>query len=470
MINALKSYFFPYQLDYINDKSRIKLLEKSRRIGGTYMQAYEDVEDIVTRQEYTPGRPVERIYFSSKDELAGKEYIECCYKWAKIFNIAAKELGTEVVDESKGVKAQVIEFENGGKIYALSSSPTAFNSKGGKIVWDEAALHKDQRQMWAGAKPAALWGYPIRILSTHKGKKSLFYKFCQDIKKGKLDWSHHFIDIYRAVSDGLADKIMGRKLSDDERAAWIEQQRKDCNDDDIFKEDFCCIPVDSTTAYLTYELIETCVRDGILLPFELLQFCKGLLYAGWDIARHRDLSILFILEKLGLQYITRHIRVMEKIPTPQQKRIADEFLRLPNLHRMCIDQTGMGIPITEDMQLLHGTYRVEGVTFTNAVKEVLASTLKNSFEDVSIILPDDYQLKESCHSIQRIITPAGNIRFDADRTEQTGHADHFWALALAHHAATDASSGPVWAQSANPWQSDYHKSYSDFNTGMLVHY
>lgn len=469
MIQALKSYFFDYQLDYIIDKSRIKLLEKSRRIGGTYMQAYEDVEDIVTRYEYTPGRPVERIYFSSKDELAGKEYIEYCYKWAKIFNIAASALGTEIVDELKGVKAQVIEFENGGKIYALSSSPTAFNSKGGKIVWDEAALHKDQRQMWSGAKPAALWGYPIRILSTHKGKKSLFYRFAEDIKKGKLDWSHHFVDIYRAVDDGLADKICGRKLTADERAEWIEQQRKDCNDDDMFNEDFCCIPVDATTAYLPYELIETCVRDKILMPYENLHLCKGPLFAGWDIARYRDLSILYILEKSGLQFITRHIRIMDKVPTPQQKNIADQFLRLPNLVRMCLDQTGMGIPITEDMQLLHGSYRVEGVTFTNAVKEVLASTVKNAFEDVSIIIPDDYQLKESCHSIQRIVTAASNIRFDADRTDQTGHADHFWAMGLAYHAATDQNSGPAWANSKATPKTEL-AGYSDYHSGMLYKY
>jgi phage FluMu gp28-like protein len=467
MIKALESYFFKYQLDYLADRSRIKLLEKSRRIGGSYMQAFEDVEDIVTRREYTPGRPVERIYFASKDELAGREYIEYCYKWAKIFNIAAKELGTEIVDEKTGAKASVIEFSNGGKIYALSSSPTAFNSKGGKIVWDEAALHKDQRQMWAGAKPASLWGYPIRILSTHKGKKTLFYKFCEDVKKGKLNWSHHIVTLPRAVNDGLADKILGRKLTAQERLDWVEQQRKDCNDDDIFNEDFLCLPVDSTTAYFSYELIESCTRDKILLPFEELKNCKGPLYAGWDIARYRDMSVVIVLEKSAVQYIVRHIRIMDKTPTPLQKNIADEFLRLPNLMRMCLDQTGMGIPITEDMQKSHGVYRAEGVTFTNQVKEVLATSLKNAFEDIAVIVPDDYVLKESMHSIQKIVTAAGNTRYDADRTDQTGHADMFWALALAYHAAVDPSTGPAWACSTSPI---FTSTYSDYNSSMLKRY
>ena len=35
------------------------------------------------------------------------------------------------------------------------------------------------------------------------------------------------------------------------------------------------------------------------------------------------------------------------------------------------------------------------------------------------------------------MTAANNIRLDADRDER-GHADRFWALALACHAAEDA--------------------------------
>ena len=143
----VNSYFLPYQVRWLEDAAPIKVWEKSRRIGATYTQAYEDVRDIVTRREYTPGRPVKRVYFSSKDEEAGKEYIEYCKRYAQVFNIVAKDAGVQVIDEKEGVTAKVLEFENGGKILALSSAPTAFNSKGGKIVWDEAALHKDQRQM-----------------------------------------------------------------------------------------------------------------------------------------------------------------------------------------------------------------------------------------------------------------------------------------------------------------------------------
>jgi hypothetical protein len=36
--------------------------------------------------------------------------------------------------------------------------------------------------------------------------------------------------------------------------------------------------------------------------------------------------------------------------------------------------------------------------------------------------------------VKRFVTPSGNLRFDAQRTE-AGHADEFWAKALADLAA-----------------------------------
>jgi phage FluMu gp28-like protein len=38
--------------------------------------------------------------------------------------------------------------------------------------------------------------------------------------------------------------------------------------------------------------------------------------------------------------------------------------------------------------------------------------------------------------VRKIVTAANNVRLDADR-DQDGHADRFWALGLAYHAADD---------------------------------
>ena len=131
MTDPLKPYFLPYQIAWLNDVGRRKIWEKSRRIGATYVQSYEDVRDCVK----APGLPV---WFSSADESAAKEYILYCEQWAKIFKAAGKILSVdeEILDEKKGVKALVIKFANGSRIHGLSSNPTAFRSKGGKTMLD----------------------------------------------------------------------------------------------------------------------------------------------------------------------------------------------------------------------------------------------------------------------------------------------------------------------------------------------
>jgi phage FluMu gp28-like protein len=458
-----KQTFMSYQRNWLRDKSLLKIWEKSRRIGATWTQAYEDVEDIVSQREYTPGRPVRKVYFSSKDEEAGREYIEYCLNWAKVFNTILTDLGEQVVDEDdkSKTKARILEFENGGRIISLSSAPTAFNSKGGKIVWDEAALHKDQRSMWSGAQPAAVvWGYPVRILSTHKGKQTLFYTFVKNARAGKNGFSLHRITIIDAVNDGLYDKRMNRATAETERAEFLEGIRRSCQSEDIFQEDYMANPVDSTTAFFTYEEIIACEAQDTLRPMDYLRECKNPLYAGYDPGRKRDLAVIPILEFVNPILIVRHIEVFEKTRFEIQLTFMSDVLKLKSLLRACIDATGMGMPLAERLQERFGAYRVEAVTFTNTNKEILVTGAKQEFEDHRILIPDDERLRESIHSIKKMITATGAIRFDADRTEETGHADDFWALALAIHAKTGGPSGPTWVDSSS---SSTKNGYGNFS-------
>jgi phage FluMu gp28-like protein len=103
------------------------------------------------------------------------------------------------------------------------------------------------------------------------------------------------------------------------------------------------------------------------------------------------------------------------------------------IRRACIDSTGIGAQLAEEAVERFGS-RVEAVTFTGAVKEDLAITLRRRFEDRLIRIPADRDIREDIHSVKKFTTAAGNVRFDAERTER-GHADRFWALALAVHAA-----------------------------------
>lgn len=422
-----RAYFLPYQVRWLANKSRLKIWEKSRRVGATYVQSYEDVRDAAI------ARGGVDVWFSSADETAAREYVHYAKQWARLLDTGAKDLGERALDDDRDVKIFGIEFANGKRINALSSSPKALRSKGGKVVLDEFAWHKQPDEMWAAAQPASLWGFQMRILSTYNGKGNRYYRLVDETRRGLGNWSLESTPIQKAVSEGLADKIVGHTLSLEERAQWLEELAATVNDSDIWQQEYCCIPIDSATAYLTWEQIIACESDQAGDP---AGYCHGPVFVGYDVARRRDLAVIWVLEQVGDVLVTREVVSLRNASFAAQEAELDRVLRDYRVLRVAIDQTGMGEPLVEQAKRRYGSTRVEGVLFTGTAKQELAQGLKQKFEDRRVRIPAHKAIREAHHAVRRVLTAAGNPRFDADRTD-SGHADEFWAHALAIHAATN---------------------------------
>jgi phage FluMu gp28-like protein len=429
-MTALSTYFMPYQVRWLQDQSRYKIDEKSRRIGMSYVQSYEDTLDAARAD-----KPLD-VWFSSADESAAKEYILYVAQWARILNIAAQDLGETVISKNDDIKALTVQFATGRRINALSSNPKAFRSKGGKLVLDEFAFHADQEAMWKAARPIITWGYPVRIISTYNGKGNRYYRMVSDAKKAiaegrKPTWSLHTTTLIDAVNDGLADRILGRKLTQAERQAWIDAEREACGDEDTWQQEYMCNPIDEASAWLPWELIVACESPD---AGDVAKYAGGVCFLGWDVARTTDKSVMWVDEKVGDVMMTRQVRTFRRTSFAEQLDAFDALMKFFNVRRACIDKTGLGMPIVEEAQRRWGQYRVEGVTFTGETKQHLATHGKQMFEDKRVRIPQTRDIRESHHAVRRVTTIAGNPRFDADRNE-AGHADEFWAHMLALHAA-----------------------------------
>ncbi len=421
-----KPHFLPFQEKWLKDKSIVKVWEKSRRVGATYTQSYEDVTDILRGS-------VPAVWFSSADETAAKEYILYCRQWAEMFSLANNN--ERVLKSKTNTNRLQIVFANGGRITALSSNPKNFRSKGGKVVLDEFAHHDQDDELWKAAKPAASWGYPVRILSTHNGKQCLFYRFTREIAEGALPWSLHKTDIHTAVAQGLVDTIKNRIASEAERQDFLLQLRKSCFDETVWGEEFCCIPIDEATAFLPYPVIRAC-EDERALTEGVLQY-SGDLYAGIDIARKNDLSVIYVLEQTGEVLITKIIRVLKNETFSRQRQTIFDLLQHPKMRRCAIDATGLGMQLAEDCVHTFGAGKIDAVQFTAKRKEEMAYLVKRHFENGTILIPDNDELRADLHSVHRVVSVTGSIRFDASRAETGSHADRFWALALALSAADE---------------------------------
>jgi phage FluMu gp28-like protein len=157
------------------------------------------------------------------------------------------------------------------------------------------------------------------------------------------------------------------------------------------------------------------------------------LYVGVDIGRNHDLTAIWVLERVNGRFFTRLLMELKGVSFSTQEAELYALLDLPMVRRCCIDSTGLGMQLAERAVEKYGT-KVEGVRFTGPVKEALAYPVRAQFEDQGVKIPHSPKIRSDLRAVRKTTTAAGNIRFDADRGTN-GHADRFWALALAIHAA-----------------------------------
>jgi phage FluMu gp28-like protein len=425
-------YFMDYQREWINDDSRLKIWEKSRRIGATYTESWDSL-----KWSIKTGRDT---WFSSADDSAAKEFIDYIEHWCELLEVVAENMSEDPLGLEDDITAYQVRLPNGAKITAMSSNPKRFRSKGGRVVWDEAAHHNDGAAMWKAMQASAMWGDPIRVLSTHLGN-SVFSRLIDKIRAGKTKGSVHTVTIVDAVDDGIVDRIMKRRTTAEEQQAWLDDLKAECLDEDQWLQEYMCVPIDEANAFLSYEMLAAISSSNVLWNNGIPETVSGDLYLGMDIGRKKDLSVIWIVEKIGPMKFTRAVDVMEKTSFRTQKEKLYKYLVHPKLRRGCIDATGLGMQFAEEAQEDFGKYKVEAVSFTAAVKEDIAFGLRRVVEEKSIIIPAGEEIREDLHSVKKVTTSSKNIRFDVDASV-TGHADRFWGCALSNHAAKSYA-GPV---------------------------
>jgi phage FluMu gp28-like protein len=293
-------------------------------------------------------------------------------------------------------------------------------------------------------------------------------------------WSPHRTDIYEAVRQGLSINV--RML------------RSGCDDESTWQQEFCCEFVSNAENFFPPELLAACLSSEASSDTPLPSLASGFaggsrsestwvgsspeppipnpeFFAGIDIGRKHDRTVIWVDEvtagsghpersdgsswlaiqnekqiprfarndSAGGRSVTRLVRTFANAPFSEQLAYARELLGLrggngePLISRVAIDATGIGLPLAESLAQEFGP-RVEPVVFTAAMKENLAFRTRRRMEDGLTRLPDTRDVRRAFSAVKKFVTAAGNLRFDAARTE-AGHADEFWAKALADYAA-----------------------------------
>ena len=355
-------------------------------------------------------------------------------------------------------------------------------------MFDEFALNAENRLLYSIGQPGTMWGGGMDIISTHRGSENFFNELVNEVKhKGNpKGFSLHRVTIEDACREGLLAKLQGKWQEanpEDARLQWkdedfLQAMRNECADEEVWLQEFLCVPGDDKAAFLSYELMAGCeytpdevwemggipMQSGPVVSPDsesgpetaagqvarqngpAARSTQGQLYIGVDIGRDHDLTVIWVLERLEDVCFTRRVICLEQATFDAQEQELYQLLALPTVRRACIDQTGIGRQFAERAAQRFGRYKAEGIQFTSGVKEELAYDTRTAFEKKTVRIPADKWIRADLRSMRKEATASGNIRFTGERT-RNGHADRFWALALALHAAKQAGrTNRVFAQ------------------------
>lgn len=436
----------PYQKKWIYDKSRLKLWVKSRQIGGSKSS------QIATVRSKAFANCAVDTFVASSNEGQACLYLEGCHRYAKDMHIEAVNEGKIIMDE-EGSTAYVLRFANGRRIFSMSSSVNAQAGKSGDRILDEFATIPHARELYGVAFPGTMWGgSKLEIISTQRGRDTYFNELVQEIEQGgnPKKFSFHKTTFQDALDQGLLYKLQLHAPEDDhiqgmDEADYYNYMRASCPDEEFFLQEYMCVASDLRTAFLPHDLIASCEyppEEKWEVTLSMLEKTKGgEYYLGVDVAREQDLTVMWLLEKLGDVFYTRLIETMERASFDAQEGLLYPFLRMSCVRRACIDNTGIGRQFAERALTRFGPYRVEPITFTADSKAELAYPLRTAFEKRILRIPGERAVLADLRSVRKELTSTGAVRFSAGRNE-FGHADRFWALALALRAGRTCPRGP----------------------------
>jgi phage FluMu gp28-like protein len=432
----------PYQQRWIDDDTRFKCAVKSARIGYSFATAYRR-DEISMR---IPGRTTTVLSASKAQSI---EFVETAAKLCQLMGGTAQMVANEdFVDALGRIEAiqSKISFPNGSRIIALPANPRTARGYPGDAVLDEFAHHEDSYAIFAAVFRQVALGNSLEVLSTPNGEQGKFYDIARDLGLDlgvaptdlavkKNGWSGHWVDVHKAVAEGCPINI--------------EEMRRGLNDDDTWNQEFLCVFLKSTGAWLTLDLISACEDAGATVDLPPGFVPLGRLHAGIDVGRDHDATCLWLDEQIGDIAWTRAVIKLHAMSFPEQAKRLNPIVKMAT--RAAIDKTGMGVGLF-DLLNLDNMGRLMGVSFAGTndngvkMKTDLAIRIKKRFEQMRSRIPYDPQIRAELQAIKRQATSTG-VTFDAPRVEVDtavaggpkkkifAHADAFWAKALADMAA-----------------------------------
>lgn len=438
-----------FQLSHLTDNSRFRHEVKSRQIAWSFTSAAEAMALAILRSD---GVSADSLFLSINLEEA-KEKIR--YAKAVYENLEIKGLPEMIRDNELA-----IELSNGSRLQSMPARPPRGKARF-NVYLDEFAHVQYDRQIYTAALPVISKGGWLRMASSPLGASGVFWEVGeQELRsytgytRKSTPWWHVY-----AFTNNVKEAIKNaRSMSTEERIMIYGKETIRAIFENMpvedFQQEYECTYVDESTAWITWEEIKNnqqmdlrCLiakgegKDisrvlhaiGELSLLAIEGAVEGTFGVGVDIGRTKDATeIMLVSETTTHQFPLRAMLTLQNVPFEEQEVVLQAIMRQLNVHKMHIDENGIGRNLAEKMNAMWPT-RCEGIMFTNESKHEMAADTKMLFQQRRAPIPTDRDLAYQIHSIKKMVTASRRNVYDTDRNEKH-HADKFWGLALAYKA------------------------------------
>lgn len=426
-----------FQIDYLNlardHKQPPIAVSKTRQCGWSFLLAAEGVARVILY----PGS-LTNIVSINKDEAEEK------IRYARQINEC---LFPEVrVDEWRTDNRGELETHDGSRIRSHACTPPR-GRPGANHRLDEVAHYQKPQEIYNAAVPGITRKGSICCGSSPWILGGFHYDLMEEPEKYPdyvrmwIPWWHVFgmckdVPLATAEAPGMPTQDRVEKFGT-ERLLFLYRNMPL----DSFQVEFELAYADDNLSWLKWEEIVACTGPGEMdyiiangydevlqaLPKLFARKAVGPVFAGYDVARKKDLAVLTLLELVGGVYVCFAILILPNTRFADQESLLQDVT--PIIRSGCIDETGMGMQLAENMHAY--SFKWQGLTMTAPAKaEIAGAIMRPQFQAQAVIIPPDRDLQRDLHSVRRIVTAANNIVFSGDRDEELGHADRFWSLGL----------------------------------------
>lgn len=456
VVQTIRDWLRPYQLEMLTDSSRYRIILKGRQIGVSdgviALECVLVASGLVDLVELVSVSTNNCVVVSRRDSEA-KDVIEKCKEWVRRLRLV--EAFAPYLETTKWSASEIKFTESSYRIVAETQNPDAARGKTGHLYLDEYAFYAYQREIFrsAAASTESRPDLRITIVSTPNGQGDHFHEVWTD-RQFYGDWSRHKIDIHEAAAQGMPVDI------DAIRSKYTADQ---------FAQEFECSFLGGETRYFPNDLVRGSRKPRVSHDAEVI--------FGIDAASTVDLTAVQLWHRtdshlqMGDTFVLPHIAYRGDAVGGRlgQVDIIDALVRFYRPTMLMVDRTGdaahawtRGTGLCELLQDRVKTARVIPVVISKQWKDTWVQKLKVAMQTGKVSLAedrkdhvfskraitlsgDDYErivgtgfevspfpvLTSDFAKVRRKWLGSNNTTFDTDR-DDTGHGDAFWGAVIGY--------------------------------------